>query len=387
MMKLSSMKRTGIAALAMAAATVATPASAALTFQFDFLPGTSAASQAAFVAAGQRWSTLFSDNITLRLTVGARSFGPEGEGVLAQAGSNSAAFSFNAFKAALGADATSADDARAVASQQAGNAFSLLINKTSDNPNGSGSATPFLDDDGSSNNSQLDINTATAKALGLIGTTTGTLDGACLSDCDAFIEFNTDFAFDLDPTDGIGGDQYDFIGIATHEIGHALGFVSGVDTLDACSPGSDQNCGGGPNFPFDSDQFTFVTPLDLFRFSTASTTSGAIDFTADTRTKYFSLDGGVTSIADFSTGTFSGDGSQASHWKDNRNIGILDPTAARGERLMISANDIRAFDAIGWSLASLGAVPEPSTWAMMISGFGLIGSAMRRRTKVSVSFA
>jgi hypothetical protein len=33
------------------------------------------------------------------------------------------------------------------------------------------------------------------------------------------------------------------------------------------------------------------------------------------------------------------------------------------------------------------AVPEPATWAMMIGGFGLIGAAMRRRRKVSVTYA
>jgi hypothetical protein len=33
-------------------------------------------------------------------------------------------------------------------------------------------------------------------------------------------------------------------------------------------------------------------------------------------------------------------------------------------------------------------VPEPATWAMMIIGFGAVGSAMRaRRGKASVSFA
>jgi DNA-binding beta-propeller fold protein YncE len=32
-------------------------------------------------------------------------------------------------------------------------------------------------------------------------------------------------------------------------------------------------------------------------------------------------------------------------------------------------------------------VPEPAAWAMMIIGFGLIGGATRRRTKVSISFA
>ena len=39
--------------------------------------------------------------------------------------------------------------------------------------------------------------------------------------------------------------------------------------------------------------------------------------------------------------------------------------------------------------ADYTAVPEPAAWAMMISGFGLVGAAMRRRrsVKTSVSFA
>lgn len=37
---------------------------------------------------------------------------------------------------------------------------------------------------------------------------------------------------------------------------------------------------------------------------------------------------------------------------------------------------------------TLSAVPEPASWAMMISGFGLVGGAMRRRTvRTAVSFA
>jgi hypothetical protein len=34
-----------------------------------------------------------------------------------------------------------------------------------------------------------------------------------------------------------------------------------------------------------------------------------------------------------------------------------------------------------------GAVPEPASWALMITGFGLAGAAMRRRQKVSVTYA
>lgn len=39
-------------------------------------------------------------------------------------------------------------------------------------------------------------------------------------------------------------------------------------------------------------------------------------------------------------------------------------------------------------IASVGMVPEPGTWAMMLLGFGMISAGMRyRRTRVSASFA
>lgn len=34
---------------------------------------------------------------------------------------------------------------------------------------------------------------------------------------------------------------------------------------------------------------------------------------------------------------------------------------------------------------SIAAVPEPATWAMMLGGFGLVGGAMRRRTKMQTT--
>jgi PEP-CTERM motif len=369
MSKKSTFKAALRTAIAGAALFATTSANAALVFNFTFLPTSSTQANNAFIQAGNRWSALFSDNVTIDLTVGLASLGT---GILAQAGSSRSSFSYAAARAAMVADATSADDATAIANLAVGTSVGLMINRTSDNPNGAGSATPFLDNNGSANNSTIRMTNANAKALGL-APTAGNGGGLCTASCDAGIQFGDAFTWDFDPSDGITAGAFDFVGIATHEIGHALGFISGVDVLD--------NNGGGQ---FSSNQFTFVNTLDLFRYSALSATQagGVLDFSADNRAKYFSIDRGVTNLggATFSNGSALGDGQQASHWKDSLGLGIMDPTASRGELLAISANDIRAFDVIGWTRrAQANAVPEPGTWAMMMVGFGLVGGAMRRR--------
>ena len=56
----------------------------------------------------------------------------------------------------------------------------------------------------------------------------------------------------------------------------------------------------------------------------------------------------------FSTGRpdgTGGDGQQASHWKDNLGIGLMDPTAGSGEYADITDLDVMAFDVIGWDVA------------------------------------
>ncbi|MEI6357170.1 MAG: hypothetical protein WCP53_08705, partial [Verrucomicrobiota bacterium] len=72
----------------------------------------------------------------------------------------------------------------------------------------------------------------------------------------------------------------------------------------------------------------------------------------------------------FSTGLTQGDGRQASHWKDNLGLGVMDPTLAAQEIEAISLLDLRAFDLIGYDLAP---VPEPTTWAAII-GISALGA-------------
>ena len=350
--------KTLLASLLLAAST----ASAAPVFNFNYIPGTSLQARQGFQAAAARWSGLLTDNVTVNLTVGFNSLGG---GILGQAASAEDFHTYSSVRNALAADATSATDATAVSHLPGGSAFGMLINRTANNPNGSGSALPYVDNDGDNNNQILAITNAEAKAIGL-AVTPQTLSG-CIGNCDGFIQFNSDFKFDFNPSNGTDANAFDFVGVAAHEIGHVLGFISGVDILDGNSPPY--------NGPFNDNLFTYVSALDLFRYSTMSAAHGVIDWTADNRAKYFSLDGSTVG-PEFSTGVNFGDGRQASHWKDNLFIGLMDPTAGMGETLEITGYDLMAMDAIGWNVA---AIPEPSGWAML--GAGMLLLAVRQRSR------
>ena len=205
----------------------------------------------------------------------------------------------------------------------------------------------YTDNDGDANNTTIRVPRANARGLGLIAAADPGADGT--------IVFNQNFNFDFNRADGITAGATDFVFVAAHEIGHLLGFVSGVDVLD----GNDGQA-GRPG-PFNDNTFTFVSPLDLFRFSTQSfgVGEGTIDWAADNRVKFFSIDGGATALGNFSTGVNNGDGNQASHWQDNNGLGIMDPTAGGGELGVITPLDLRAFDVVGWNLIPTSLTPNP----------------------------
>ena len=381
----------------------------ALNFVLNNTGGAEVGTQAyaGFLAATNYWSSVLTNNVTVNLNIGFTALGP---GILGSTSSPRVGVFTDDTEFLLNANTNkSALDAQAVANLptlDAGGSLDVITNGY-DLPatkGGVNSATRVFDNDDSANNFGLAITKANAKALGFSGVT----------GVDASITFSSNFAFDFNAANGIDNNSYDFLGVAIHEIGHALGFVSGVDTYDVL----------GTNGPTSADNRNFNTcvinsVLDLYRY-TADPVNVApggpfLDWSTG-GTAYFSLDKGASvfglggNSGLFSTGQFNGDGRQASHWKDNTYaggalcsnptktpIGILDPTAGRCEQLGVTAVDLAAFDVMGWNVDFdvLGhggyfrstadiqrgyfGVPEPATWAIMVGGFGLLGAALRRR--------
>jgi hypothetical protein len=152
--------------------------------------------------------------------------------------------------------------------------------------------------------------------------------------------FNSVFDYDFDPSDGISANTIDFDSVATHEIGHVLGFDSntGYKELVRSAP-------------------VAVTIWDLFRFRPGTT------FDSFATAQRILSSGGNQNFFDgtqelaLSTGRpdgTGGDREQASHWKDDRLtgqfIGIMDPTLADGMRETISDKDLAALKSFGYAV-------------------------------------
>jgi MYXO-CTERM domain-containing protein len=308
--------------------------------------------------AAQRWSSLFTNHVTLSIDV---NFKPLPDGVIASTNWTPDFVSYSAVRDALASHASTAAAREAVSSLPTGPSFAMITNHTTQDPN-AGGKTPYLDNNGSANNSTICLTQGDARALSLFSATSNSVD--------ATITFNSNFAnrFDFDPSDGISPGDLDFVGAATHELGHALGFTSGIDTLDFYARTS----------TLPEDALPDVTALDLFRYSALSRSDHAIDWSADARTKYFSIDGGKTPVAFFSTGENFGDGGQASHWEQGVTLGVMDPDSDFGEKLSISSADRTAFNVIGWNFSS---VPEPETYGWGALGLLALLTLRRKRTR------
>ncbi len=305
------------------------------------LSGNSAA-LAAFTRAVNHWVSYFSDPVTINIDANLASLG---SGIIGSTGSVLLQASYDTIRNAMVNDAADEASNGIVASLPTAAQFSTLLPS------------------GFSYDGNLLATKANLKALGFVGLDTQ------FGNSDASITFNSGFSFDYDNSDGVGTGLVDFETVATHEIGHALGFVSRVDAIDGIASGP-----------------VGLSTLDLFRFdSTAGNNpSTSAEFTSKPRDM---RPGGSPVFDDisgaeylFSTGLTQGDGRQASHWKDNLGLGVMDPTLATQEIEAISLLDLRAFDLIGYDLVP---VPEPSTYAGIIALSALGGFEWARRRRSS----
>jgi len=360
------------------------------------------AAQRGFEIAAAYWGATLSNNITIRLGV---SYAALPTGVIGSTGSSGMDYSVARWEAGINATkSNSSTDANIVLPTLTNGAAAFITNGPNVGANGINTGTLRYDNQTTGanaiNNNTLYLNTANVKAIG----GTATYAASNTQQLDGQVQFSSNFGFDFNPTDGITANTFDFIGVAIHEIGHALGFVSGVDLLDYFGGPNGEGVATGNTFNF--DQTSIFSALDMFRYSNDPTnlvpgTNPVLDLSVG-GTKYFSIDGGRTALYGntFATGSDNGDGNQASHWKDTPGCqtgnGIMDPTFCYSQRGEITALDLAAFDAIGYNLAddsrsstyrmntaqiyqrfNATSVPEPASWAMMILGMGVVGWALR----------
>jgi N-acetylneuraminic acid mutarotase len=298
------------------------------------------AAKAAFIVAANRWEALISTPITVVIDVdfGTTFFGTPypSSSILGATGLDTVVGPFSDLRQRLITSASTANE------QQLYNALPA-------------SALPVQLDGVNSNAASVEAAVPNARALGIVPDITDP-NSVPLGQGDAGIGFNSAFQFDFSPDDGISSGRTDFDAVASHEIGHALGFIS--------------DSGDGVSSP--------VTPWDIFRFRPSAVSlatfgtvprimsqGGSQVFFGNQLTTYATLELGL-STGGSDPGPGDGDGRQSSHWRDDvllstrPYIGVMDPTLGSGLRRTISENDILAIDLFGYSIGAPPPVRPPN---------------------------
>ncbi|MEM9928025.1 MAG: NF038122 family metalloprotease [Cyanobacteria bacterium P01_D01_bin.50] len=360
------------------------PAQAA-NFNFTYSPGITDEQKSAVEMAGQVWSNRIEDDITVNLHIEMTDASKLPTNTI---GGALPAFlsdtNYGDFYNNLVSDRRSANDETATNSL-----FSEgQVNKWTSNGGGA---------QGKLESNKINLTTANAKAVGLIDQHHTGLDGVILlSDLS---NHDVDWQYDYLSPD-VGADKLDFTSVVIHEIGHVLGFVSALDAINSDNHrnGLVATTVGGTSVGDATDRDNrqkHFSSLDLFRYLEPETSEGTTysfedgEFVLEEeeiiitrkalsygQESIFSIDGGITELAEFSTGQditvcdwtlvsddsddvfaeFStvyhcGDGFQGSHWKhQNPVLGIMDPVLAVNERRSITQLDLTALDVIGYDI-------------------------------------
>ncbi|PZV06004.1 MAG: hypothetical protein DCF32_10450 [Leptolyngbya sp.] len=386
-----------------------------LKFNFTYGSGTPEATIAAVEAAASHWASQFTDDITLNIYV---DFGDLPDTILGGARPNMVEVKYRDVLTGMALDQTSQDDAVAFASMEFdykdsdrlqlyeqgalgkdeiefsdSSSFSMLIDGSF--ANGAEAGGTYLDNNGNQNNETVWMTSANAKALGLMDADDPAFD--------AWLRFNDlSYLWDFDAKDGIQPDQYDFSTVVRHELGHALGFISGSDVQSILMMAGDNAS------TIDEKDLAHVSMLDLFRYSEESAaqsvvkqyqtvdsslipemviqgvndwTLGRVDAEGKPVDYYFSLDRGQTKIASLAKGTTGtgADDYQASHWaSEDIPLGVMTPNLKTGQSIDIGELDLRMLDILGFDRRD-AADTNPHAGSLDLNQtFGSSGNALEK---------
>jgi hypothetical protein len=265
-----------------------------------------AGATAALAAAATYIESFFSDPITININC---SFQPMGSGILGGTSSSYRSATWASTRTQMVGDMDASDTLHAFL------------------PTGTTIPVRYAAGTGTTNETRVFFTYANWRAVD--GTQTGTA---------ASMTFNTQFTWDYDPSNGITPGTYSFVDVVIHEVGHAMGFTSGVDFRT-----NDMEC------------------LDIFRFQRTDSTPAA-DWNPDTtaefqvRARLVRYNGPEDNHnSDLISAEYRmADGSpyQGSHFREQAaNIGIMDPAFASGQTYYptyYSAADLAMFDVIGY---------------------------------------
>jgi len=134
----------------------------------------------------------------------------------------------------------------------------------------------------------------------------------------------------------------------------------------------------------DPDVTALAYTSSTFGAAANTTQLYGIDISADTLVRQANSAGTLTTVGSIGTDV----GSRTSF-----DIADSDAFAVNGRRLFSVNLTSGALTQTGlidrslFGIAIQSAIPEPSSWALMLAGFGAVGIAMRRRSRVRVTFA
>ena len=302
---------------------------------FTYASGTSIDQIIGFEMAGVIWSSYLDDDVTVRIHVESTSELPD-EVVGAALPGKKKKVDYDKIWDKLSEDITSSNDRLAFDNlPSTEKEFSVIIDGVE------------LD-----KTKEFRLNNANAKSLGLLKDDSKKLDGYIVVND---LAGNSTVGWDHDAlrSNNIGGNEIDFLSVAMHEVGHILGFNSGIDDegwLKVLAESQEEEK------ELKDKDFKFATPLDLYRYSNSTASEGKLDLSTG-GDPYFSIDGGNNNLGYFANGEYSnlgGDGYQASHWREDSSQGIMNPVLPVGERRNISDLDLTAMDVIGWDLNTSG---------------------------------